>query len=125
MFLIAHRSLLIARLLLTSRVKWRIARGGGPAAMRDTRSPRVPAHPHDPDAAEAAELARALAQVETLYRTGRVPEALAACRPLATRYPRESGVLGMLGLLYAREGNIHQALERLTAALAVSPAHPV
>jgi tetratricopeptide (TPR) repeat protein len=93
--------------------------------MRDTRSPRVPAHPHDPDAAEAAELARALTQVETLYRTGRVPEALAACRPLATRYPREWRVLGLLGLLYAREGNIHQALERLTAALAVSPAHPV
>ena len=93
--------------------------------MRDTRSPRVPAHSQDPDAAEAAELARALGQVETLYRTGRVPEALAACRPLATRYPREWRVLGMLGLLYAREGDIHQALERLTAALAVSPAHPV
>lgn len=93
--------------------------------MRDTRSPRVPAHPQDPDAVEAAELARALAQVETLQRTGRVAEALAACRPLATRYPREWRVLGLLGLLYARQGDIHQALERLTEALAVSPTHPV
>ena len=93
--------------------------------MRDTRSPRVPAQPQDPDAAEAAALTRALAQVETLYRTGRAPEALAACRPLAARYPRDWRVLGLLGLLYAHEGDIHQALERLTEALAVSPAHPV
>ncbi len=93
--------------------------------MRDTRGPRVPAQPHDSEAAEAVALARALTQVETLYRTGRVAEALAACRPLATRYPREWRVLGWLGLLYARQGDIHQALERLTEALAVSPAHPV
>lgn len=93
--------------------------------MRDTRSPRVPAQSHDPDAAEAEALTRALAQVETLYRTGRAAEALAACRPLAARYPRDWRVLGLLGLLYARQGEIHPALERLTEALAVSPAHPV
>jgi tetratricopeptide (TPR) repeat protein len=93
--------------------------------MRDTRSPRVPAQSQDADAAEAEALARALAQVETLYRTGRAPEALAACRPLAVRYPRDWRVLGLLGLLHARQGDIHQALERLTEALAVSPAHPV
>src|SRR5215212_630739 len=90
------------------------------------RNPRVsPSSTSTPDseaAEEAAQLARSLTQVETLYKSGRLREALAACRPLATRYPREPR---LLGLLYAGVGDVQQALVSLTDALATAPQHPV
>src|SRR5689334_12740181 len=94
--------------------------------MRNPRVPPSSASVPDPEAAEeAAQLARSLTQVETLYKSGRLREALAACRPLATRYPREPRVLALLGLLYAGVGDVHQALVSLTDALATAPQHPV
>ena len=75
--------------------------------MRDRRSHLPLSTPDPEEAAEAAALARALTQVEALQKTGRVREALAACQPLAARYPREWRVLGLLGMLYAGVGDIH------------------
>ena len=88
--------------------------------MRDSRQ----VDQRDPEAVEAEEaaaLTRSLTQATALAQAGRTAEALAVCRPLIARHPRDYRFLGLAGVCCARSADVRQALLYLTDALAFAP----
>src|SRR5690349_10588669 len=64
-----------------------------------------------------AEIAARLGQAQRLVGEGRYREALVICRHLRETAPANADVLGLLGLVYARTGELSKALTHLAEAL--------
>src|SRR5262245_43406174 len=72
-----------------------------------------------------AEIKAGLAHATRLSAEGRHREALTDCRRLHDKAPRNADVLGMLGGLYARTGELNKALVHLAQALVASHRNPL
>src|SRR4051794_4113125 len=72
-----------------------------------------------------AEITAGLAHAKRLMAEGRYHEALAICRRLHNTAPRHAEVLGLLGGLYARTGELNKALLYLAQALVGTHRNPL
>ncbi|WP_423823930.1 tetratricopeptide repeat protein [Salinisphaera sp. SPP-AMP-43] len=86
---------------------------GAPQQALSALQGHLAEHPEDP----RARFVRAMA----LADSGRLDEAVAVFETLSSQYPQRARIWNNLGVLYARQGHLDKALDRLQQALMLAP----